>query len=218
MKLAITILLIFIAYAVYCQTGGLNNNQYIIEDGRSCQYMGKTSTCAGIPTFDNRIIFSQTDTVVIGNTLTERSFIDTIDATGCRIIPANTLKNGDVLRITSRNIFSSTGNPTNKIRILFGNDTIIYSSETLATGHTQTYAEINCDMRVIYRTGKYYLHGLGRTILVGGQQRTLATDFTGVGVEIDITVANKIDWTYEWGAASADNELISITNIIQILN
>jgi len=220
MKVLFTILVLFISLSLFSQRYEVlsGDGTYSLVNGRSTQLVGKNATCVGMPTFDNRVIFSQANAVTITNTTDETSFIDTINATGSRIIPANTLQEGDVIRINSRNIFSNTGTPTNTIRIYFGVDTIIESTATLTTGVTQTYAEIQCDMKVLKSGSDYYLYGLGRTILVSGIQRTLATDLTGIGVLVDLTVDNKIDWTYTWGTASADNTLISITNIIQILN
>lgn len=218
MNLKLTILTLFLPLCLSAQVEWLNDNSVKLDSGRSTFYFGHTPTVTGMPTFDNRVIYSMCTQQLDSNSVTETSFFNDSLATGSRTIPANTLQNGDVIRITTRSIFNSVGNPTNTIRIIFGADTIIYSSVTLSAGSTTTYAEINCDMNVCKRSGKYYMHGLGRTILVGGQQRTLATDFTGEGKEIDITVNNEINVTYQWGTANADNWLRTTMGIIQILN
>lgn len=191
----------------------IDNNKVAFNNGRSTLFFNSV-----LPTYDNRITYLMIKESEIADTTGELSFFNDTNAIGTRVFPANSLKNGDIIRLTIRSIFNSIGTPTNKIAIYFGIDTLYSDNITLTTGSTQTYAEINIDIKIFEKTGNYYAFCIGKTTLVDGRERTLITDYAGIGKQIDITTDLALDITYSWGTANADNFLKTMIAVIQILN
>jgi hypothetical protein len=74
----------------------LDNNTVTLNGGRI------TTDRNGVSTYDNRSIYSQVTPKTITNTAVETSFFDDTNAIGSRIIPANTLSVGDIIRVNTR--------------------------------------------------------------------------------------------------------------------
>jgi len=200
-------ILMIIPIVMIGQTLNLNNNSVQITGGNTVavQY--------GANTYDNRNVYTQMSSKTITNTLVETSFFDDANAIGTRTMPSELLTAGKVFRINTKADFTSTGNPTNIIRIKAGDSTLVTSTATLAA-HTNTIADITVEITIITTGVSGTCNVMGATMLVGGAQRS----FIAIGVGINTTVDNLLDITYQWGTESAGNILINVSGVIQIMN
>lgn len=208
--------LLFILFLIPLLVNGqqyLNDNKFYIDGGRTTAYINGT-----YPTYDNRVMYLMTDTEMITNTTDELTLFSDTSAVGSRTIPANILREGDILKLTILCIYSSTGNPTNRMALYFGTDTLVDNSVTISTGHTLDYAEIQIYIKVMKSGSDYGLFAIGKTVLANGTSRTLITNSTGTMKVVDLSISNTLNFTYKFGVASTDNSLHVMGAILQILN
>lgn len=99
----ILFILLLIPLSLFSQVN-LDNNSIKFNEGRSTFVFSDS-----LQTFDNRVIYEMIKSKNIINTTNETTFFNDTNAIGTRTFPANTLRNGDVIRLTTRSIFNSTG-------------------------------------------------------------------------------------------------------------
>lgn len=170
---------------------------------------------AGVAQTVNGVLFTQTQTVTVANTVSETALTGT--GTGTLTLPANFFAAGKTIKIRALGYHSSTASPNITIRVKLGSTTIL-TTGAIASGNGSDDAWV-CDAFFTCRTtggtgtviGQGYyeeVHGNGNR---GGMVNTATTT-------IDTTASQAISITVEWGTADAGNT-ISCTNVlIEVLN
>ena len=170
---------------------------------------------AGVNQTVNGVLFTQTDTVTVADTVTETALTGT--GVGTLTLPANFFVAGKTLKIRALGYHSSTASPNITLRFKLGSTTVL-TTGTISSGNATDEAWI-CDAFLTCRTtgatgtviGQGYydeLHGVGST---GGMVNTAATT-------IDTTASQAISLTVEWGTANAGNTISCTNLVIEILN
>lgn len=155
------------------------------------------------------VLFTQTDTVTVANTVTETTLSGT--GVGSLTIPANFFIIGRTLRIRGFGYHSSTGNPTITLRFKLGSTTI--GTVTGASGNGSNDG-FEFDGVLTCRTT-----GASGTIQAQGSYQELQPNglIEGGGntstTTINTTTSQTLSITVQWGTASASNT-ISLTNLI----
>lgn len=148
--------------------------------------------------------FEQTSDVVIANTTTEGTLIGA--GIGTLVIPANSLIVGQRVKFMTQGIISDTATPTFNLRYKLNN------IEIVATG-AQTLGAISNDHWIV--DVDFVVRSIGATgsiMPVGGFVTSQNDHFALVvlaPVTLDTTIAQTVDITGQWGAASASNTVTS---------
>ena len=168
----------------------------------------------------SKLIYAQTANKVLSNSDVETSMFNDTGARGSRIIKANSPKIGDIYKVKSYGILGVTGTPTAALKFYLNAVEVLASSVTMTNLGQNIYYELEAyfTIREIGVNGK--IAGAGKTFfkdpatVTAGLTRALqgATDIT-----IDTTVDQTIDATYQWGTASALNNVTSRNFTIEIL-
>lgn len=170
---------------------------------------------AGVNQTVNGVLFTQTDTVTVADTVTETDLTGT--GVGTLTLPANFFVAGKTIKIRALGYHSSTASPDITLRFKLGSTTVL-TTGTISSGNATDESWI-CDACLTCRTtgatgtviGQGYydeLHGNGST---GGMVNTAATT-------IDTTASQAISLTVEWGTANAGNTISCTNLVIEILN
>lgn len=165
------------------------------------------------------IIYSQVVNKVLSNSDVETSMFDDTGARGSRIVNANSLKVGDIIKIKAYGILGDTGTPEATLKVKLNSVELLSSTVTMADYGQDIYFDLEFyfTVRKIGSTGK--IAGAGKTffknptVVSAGAFRVLqgTTDVT-----IDTTVDQTIDATYKWGTASALNNITVRAATIEI--
>lgn len=165
--------------------------------------------------------FTAIEDVELTNKSTEESLIDAAGI-GSNTILAKTLKVGDVIRIKVTGLITTTGTPDETIKIYMGGTVIVTSSATLPT-LTGSYFEFDVDITVrtittltetgsVYVSGKTFVQNL--TGFSGPSGRGI---YTATDIEVDTSVDNILDATYQFSVADPDNSILVRSFIIERL-
>ena len=149
------------------------------------------------------LLFSQIVDKTVANTTTETSLLSA--GRGSKTLPADTLKQGTVIRITLSGKLSDTGNPTLNIRLKLG------GTEVCSTGANNLDTSVT---DVDWRTELHFVcrsTGASGTVQGGGYfSHDNGSDFGMVNastITVDTTAALDIDVTATWGTADAANTI-----------
>ena len=159
------------------------------------------------------VLFTQTATGTVANTVTETSMDST--GVGSKTLPANFFVAGKKLRIVGYGIHSASGSPTLRIKVKLGS-TVVLDTTAIATKNSTNevfhmMAEITC--RTTGASGTLFAQGVYDEVGFAGFQMVNTTTTT-----IDTTASQAITVTATWGTASASNT-ISMTNFsVEVLN
>lgn len=152
-------------------------------------------------------IFAQTQTVTVGNTVTETTLVGT--GQGSVTLPANFFFVGKSIRCKMLGYHSSTANPTITIRFKLGGSTVATATGSSGNGSNDAFAiEFYITCRSIGGTGTIFGQGQYAELHTGGLVAGMATTAT---TTIDTTGTLAANITVEWGTAAAGNT-ISATN------
>jgi hypothetical protein len=167
------------------------------------------------------LLYSQIANKVLSNSTVETSMFNDTGAVGSRIILANTLKIGDIIKIKSYGILGDTGTPDATIKFYMNAVDLLSSTVTMEDYGQNIYFDLESyfTIRVVGSTGK--ISGASKTffknptVVSAGAFRVLqgATDIT-----IDTTVNQTIDLTYKWGTASASNNVTTRNFTIELVS
>lgn len=155
------------------------------------------------------VLFVQTDTVTVANTVTETAISGT--GVGSLVLPANFFIVGRSIRLRGFGYHSSTGNPTITLRVKFGSTVVGSVSGASGNGSTDGF---EFDGIITCRTT-----GASGTVQSQGKYQELQNSGLTEGggststVTIDTTASQTVSLTIEWGTANAGNT-ISLTNFI----
>lgn len=165
-------------------------------------------------------IYSQVANKVLSDSDVETSMFNDTGARGSRIIPANTLKVGDIIKIKSYGILGCTGTPTATLKFYMNAVELLASTVTM----TNLGQNIYYDLEAYFTIREIGVHGK-----VAGAGKTFFKDITvtsaglfralqgATDIEIDTTIDQTIDITYKWGTASASNNLTSRNFTVEIV-
>lgn len=146
--------------------------------------------------------FSQTSSIVVGNTVTEFGLIGA--GVGSITVPANELIVGRTIRYKARGVLSSTGGPTLRMRCKLGGVTIADTGAVAQVG-TPTNAEWELDVELVVRTD-----GAGGTAFAQGHftYNGVTVPMSAIAtVAVNTTITNAIDITAQWGTAAAGDTI-----------
>lgn len=160
-------------------------------------------------------MFVQTADKTIGNTTTETSIFD--GGLGSRVLPAQSLKIGDTVRMRLMGYVSGTNGDASTIKVKVGASELVASTSNFPATVTGVFVEFLFEFTV---------RSIGSAGTVIGQGRSMFNASVGFGtptvrglqmvsgaVAIDTTKDNLVDITYTWGTARVGNTL-TITNAI----
>lgn len=161
------------------------------------------------------VLFSQTVSVEVKNTTTETTL--TGSGRGTLTLPADFLKVGKTLRVTARGIFSTTGTPNLRLRVLLGGS----SGVLISTGSFATPSSVTNRGWVLECLVTCYSVGASGTAFSQGEARISTSATDGVLIDatnaatktIDTTSALALDVVAMWGTARNSNT-ITCTNLI----
>ena len=164
---------------------------------------------SGITHYIPSVIFSQTNTVTVANTVTETTILGT--GTGTTTLDANDLTVGKNIHVKVRGIISDTGTPTIRIRVKLG-ATTIGDTGAIALSGTITDEEFDVDYMFTCRTtgatGTVIGSGFFSFDNAASAGATFGMPATGT-TTIDTTAALALSVTVEWGAADPANTISS---------
>jgi hypothetical protein len=154
-------------------------------------------------------LFVKTSDTTVANTVTETSIVGT--GAGATTL---TFVAGRAVRLTAYGYLSDTGTPTLTIRVKYGGTLLVSCAPVLATGLAnagwQLLVTLTC--RTDGSSGTLIAEG---TLIVGGTVTHLVAVAT---VTKDVTVANGVGLTAQWGAASASNTLTCAALLLEQIN
>lgn len=165
-------------------------------------------------------IFTQLKDKTIGNTDIETPLINTLGSKGSLLLPANILQVGSMLKFKMDGIYNDTSTPTATVRIKIGAVTIMTSALTVPANLTNAF--FNAEFLITVRT-------IGVSGSICGEGITFIKDSATVGapsmrvlqmladVNINTTVDNLFDLTYQWGTASSSNSLTSRNLVVEAM-
>ena len=157
-------------------------------------------------------LFAQTgNSIPITNTTSEQTLIDS--GVGTFSVPANGFKVGDSFRADFGGILSSLNNAQITIRVKTGSITLSSSGvQTLpSTSNDVWMLSLNFTVRAIGGPGVASIVTLGAfyDIKQSNSQQQGFSFNTINSTTFDTTIANTLDVTAQWGAASASNSIYS---------
>jgi len=165
-------------------------------------------------------LFTQLRDKTVSNTTSEVSLINTTGAKGSLLLPANILQVGSVLKFKMDGIYNDASTPTATVRIKIGAITIIESATTIPSNLTNAF--FNAEFMLVVRS-------IGTSGSICGEGTTFIKSPTSVGapamralqmltdVNINTTIDNLFDLTYQWSAASTSNSLTSRNILIEAM-
>jgi hypothetical protein len=161
---------------------------------------------------DDKVIYKALAPVVVNGTTESTLFSPTYKGIG-RLIPANTLKVGDVIVFKNNGFFTTATGGTSAFRVKFGNLTLFTQNVTYANNRTNYYIELELitTIRSIGSTGVLISQGramIQSSISYGVEVNPLVTL---VPITIDTTIDNLLDLTFQWGSAG---QSITVSNTI----
>jgi hypothetical protein len=160
------------------------------------------------------MLFSQTVSATIADTTDETGLLSA--GVGSKILPADLLEVGSVIRVNMTGHYSTTGTPTFELAINFnGTELATTGAKSLETSGTnigwRLWFEVVC--RSVGASGTVVASGIARFNLDGefGMVKTSA-------VTIDTTGTLTISALGTWGTADAANTLTCQTAVIEHLS
>lgn len=180
------------------------------------------SFVGGIEQTLSGIIFTQTATRTIADTVTETSLLTT--GVGTLTLPANFFVSGKMIRLTIIGNVADTGTPTVTVKLKHGAVTIIDSGAITLTSLTGT-EEFQCICDIVCRTAG----AAGASVVAGciwfeydtttgaGAVNVLNVPLTTV-TTVDTTASGALDLTFQWGTASPSNTISSLIVTVEVLN
>lgn len=181
--------------------------------------------------FQETIAWQTADGTAIANTTTETSIYPDIT------IPANTMADGRILRVTLYGKYSTTGAPTLTFRARWGaagSGTVLAATGAMVTGSAVSNAMFKIELLLQTRTNGSsgtllaFLDariGEDATSTVGSATNASASDFgssAGVSAPAAATVSliadTALSISAQWGTASASNTLTGMMAVYELLN
>lgn len=162
--------------------------------------------------------FSQVTDVVVSNTTIETTLFD-----GTGTIPANSLRQGDIILIDAYGKMSTyTTNQQAQVRLMFdGTDLLGSSSLIVSTGALTDELFVNrflIKVKGIGSTGTMQCVGYTFIHQGSGIVSPVMREIYGSDKTIDTTQDITIDETYQWAVADTDNTITMSTVIIRRMN
>lgn len=146
-------------------------------------------------------IFAQTQTVTVGNTVTETTLVGT--GQGSATLPANFFFVGKTIRCKMLGFHSSTGGPTVTFRFKLGGTTVATATGASGNGTNDGFmVEVYITCRSIGATGTIFAQGQYAELHSGGLVDGLTPTAT---TTVDTTGTLAVNITIEWGTAVAGN-------------
>lgn len=168
----------------------------------------------------DKFIYSQIANKVLSNSTTETSMFNDTGARGTRVIPADTLKVGDIIKIKSYGLLGSTGTPSSTLKVKMNSVELLGNTMAITTATQGLHFDFESFLviRAIGATGK--ITGYTKTFfkaldsVTAGLSRVIQTSGD---VTINTTIDQTIDVTYKWSVASTLNNVTSINFTIEIV-
>lgn len=149
-------------------------------------------------------IFAQTNSVTVGNTVTETTLAGT--GQGSLTLPAAFFVAGKTLRVRMSGYFSATAGPTIRLKLYFGATAILDTGAVTSSNLTDKFWTF--DGTITCRT----TGGTGTVMAQGVFIEDATAPFGAVNtttVTIDTTATQAVDLKVTWGTAAAGNTITS---------
>lgn len=163
----------------------------------------------------NGTMFIQTADKTVGNTDVETSIFD--GGLGSLVLPAQSLKVGDMVRMRLMGYVSGTNGDASTIKVKVGASELTTNTSNFPATITGVFVEFLFEFTVRSIGSAGTVIGQGRTMFnasVGfGTSTVRGLQMVSGAVALDTTKDNLIDITYTWGTARVGNTL-TITNAI----
>ena len=161
---------------------------------------------------DDKVIYKALAPVVVTSTTESTLFSPTYKGVG-RLIPANTLKVGDVIIFKNNGFFTTTTGATSSFRVKFGGTTLFTQNVTYANNRTNYYIELELitTIRAIGTTGVIIAQGSAMIQNNSSYGIEVNPLVTLVPITINTTVDNLLDLTFQWGTTG---QSITVSNAI----
>jgi predicted RecA/RadA family phage recombinase len=182
-------------------------------DGQITNVSGQKSLVAhvaGVAQYLQGVVFSQTATVTVANSVAETTL--TGSGVGTLTLPANFFVAGKSVRLTAWGYHSSVSTPTINVRFKLGSTTIVSTGAVNSGNGTNNgwLVDVVLTCRTTGGSGTVIAQGIfTENHALGGRHDMESTGTT----TINTTTSQAITLTAQWGTASASNT-ISCTNLI----
>lgn len=169
-------------------------------------------TAAQIKAFSSSSKFVQTATVTVANTAAETTLLGT--GVGSLVVKANTLVAGSMVSGTALGFHSAAGSPTIRLRV-YANSTLLLDTGAVSSGNStnatwEFRGWVTCrtagSSGTVMPQGFYMESGGGANVF--GMVNTSP-------VTLDTTIDQTINFTVQWGTASASNTISAAVVQIQ---
>ena len=172
----------------------------------------------GVKTNMPGVLFTQTATATVANTLTETSILST--GVGTKTLPTNFFVAGKTIRVRVEGYVSNLVTPTIQIKVKLGSTVVLDTTAVTMTTITGS-RRFSVEGTITCRT-----NGASGTIFSQGEVKYFSIASTANFIDmvntttttIDTTITQIIDVTCTWGTANASNTISSTDATIQILN
>ena len=164
------------------------------------------------------VTFTQTANQTIANTTTETTMFGT--GVGSLVLPANFFTAGKTVRVKIKGFLSATNGDIATLKIKLNDSIMVNSAGTFVT-LTDVGADIEFDLtcRTTGTTGTVI--GQGFSTVSGGQGFSMSTVRSLQMLTtktINTTVAQTINFTYQWNSAKTGNTITTTNASVEVLN
>ena len=172
-------------------------------------------------------MFTQTASSSLASSTSETTILAAGD--GSLTIPANSLSVGKSILVKGGGTISCTATPTLTLRFKFGGSNVIAQNLTPSAidtgGDTENYCDtadkifsfdVVCTVRSVGASGSVICSGGKSQIFSNNKAGGLVSMGSGSPVTINTTAAITLNFTGQWDASSADNEIALQTAVFEI--
>lgn len=174
-------------------------------------------------------LFTQLTSVTVANTSSETSALTMTGALGSVTVLANAMTQGRSFYFKAGGIMRCTGTPTATMRFKVGSSNVIAQNLTPGAidtgGDTESYCDTTakpfiidawCSFRAVGASGSLMCNGGSAQIYANSKAGGISNFGSVSTATIDTTANQALDFTIQWDAASADNELTIHNAIIEV--
>lgn len=197
--------------------GSVGNNALVVQSTAARTYTLPDAT-GGI----QLILFSQTNSQTVTNTVTETTILGT--GVGSLTLPANFFIAGRTVRLRIGGIYTTplAATPSIIIKVKYGS-TVIATVTTSALLSGATNLEFDGEIAITCRTtgasGSVVVHGdIEYATGVGGTIAVDSLNNAGAATTINTTTSNAINITVQWDTATSTRSVTSVVTVMEVLN
>ena len=182
-----------------------------------------------LPVYQGGTMFTQLTSVTVANTSSETTALTGTNALGSVTLAANTVDAGRSIYFKAGGVMRCTSTPTATLRFKVGSSNVIAQNLTPGAidtgGDTESYCDTTakpfiidawCSFRSVGASGSLMCNGGSAQIYANSKTGGISNFGSVSTATIDTTANQVLDFTIQWDAASADNELTIHNAIIEV--